>query len=180
MIELVDPADGSIHAVTVIGILDETIGSLFGLYAAQPTMDAIYHGTAATSRFVTLEDSGQAANVSREIESALLSHGVAGVSIHDELEAEQAQENGFLYIIQGFMGRGLLVGIAAVGVIAFRSGVEKPDRRIFEHALDALGIPEPNWGRSRWSATTSPGISGAPTRSAWSASGWSGTSATRW
>jgi HAD superfamily hydrolase (TIGR01549 family) len=24
-------------------------------------------------------------------------------------------------------------------------GVEKPDRRIFEHALDALGIPEPDW-----------------------------------
>jgi putative ABC transport system permease protein len=125
VIELVDPADGSIHAVTVIGILDETIGSLYGLYAAQPTVDAIYHGTAATSWFVALEDSGQAANVAREIESALLPHGVAGVSIHDELEAEQAQENGFLYIIQGFMGLGLLVGIAAVGVIAFRSVVER-------------------------------------------------------
>lgn len=34
-------------------------------------------------------------------------------------------ESGFLYIIEGFMGLGLLVGIAAVGVIAFRSVVER-------------------------------------------------------
>src|SRR3712207_8665848 len=29
----------------------------------------------------------------------------------------------------------------------FRSGCEKPDRRMFIHALDALGIPPEEWGR---------------------------------
>lgn len=37
----------------------------------------------------------------------------------------QKQQTGFLYIIQGFMGLGLLVGIAAAGVISFRSVVER-------------------------------------------------------
>ena len=37
----------------------------------------------------------------------------------------QAQSRGFLYLIQGFMGIGLFVGIAAVGVVAFRTVVER-------------------------------------------------------
>src|SRR3712207_7040662 len=30
----------------------------------------------------------------------------------------------------------------------FRSGCEKPDRRMFIHALDALGVPPEEWGRA--------------------------------
>ncbi len=125
IVEMLDPADGSTHVVTVIGVLDEEIGSLYGIYAAQPTIDAIYNRTVTTSWFVALDNPDLADETARDIESALLSYGVAGNSIHDELEEAQAQENGFLYIIEGFMGLGLLVGIAAVGVIAFRSVVER-------------------------------------------------------
>jgi putative ABC transport system permease protein len=52
------------------------------------------------------------------------------------LKGQQQQEAGFLYLIQGFMGLGLVVGIAAVGVIAFRSVVE---RRQQIGVLRALG-----------------------------------------
>src|SRR5690606_19483765 len=63
--------------------------------------------------------------VAKQVESALLRDGVEGVSIRDELRDAQKQESGFLYIIEGFMGLGLVVGVAAVGVIAFRSVVER-------------------------------------------------------
>jgi putative ABC transport system permease protein len=63
-------------------------------------------------------------------------NGVEAVSIRDELKDAQQQEAGFLYLIQGFMGLGLVVGIAAVGVIAFRSVVE---RRQQIGVLRALG-----------------------------------------
>jgi putative ABC transport system permease protein len=124
-LDLLSPGDGSTRQVTVIGIIDSKLGSLAGLYAGQPTIDTIYHQTATTSYFVALEDPDKAATISREIEAALLSSGVQGNSIRDELEEAQALENGFLYIIEGFMGLGLLVGIAAVGVISFRSVVER-------------------------------------------------------
>lgn len=123
--------------MTVIGIIDSKLGSLAGLYAGQPTIDTIYHQTAMTSYFVSLNDPDGAAVASREIEAALLSSGVQGNSIRDELEEAQALENGFLYIIEGFMGLGLLVGIAAVGVIAFRSVVE---RRQQIGVMPALGF----------------------------------------
>jgi putative ABC transport system permease protein len=111
--------------VTVIGVIDSTIGSLSGMFGAQETIDGVYGQTASTSYYVALSDSNQAAATAREIEAALLSSGVEGNSIYDELQEVQAQESGFLYIIEGFMGLGLLVGIAAVGVIAFRSVVER-------------------------------------------------------
>jgi putative ABC transport system permease protein len=124
-VELLDPADGSVHEVTVIGVLDAEIGSLYGMYAAQPTIDTIYHATAQTSYFVSLKQPDTADQAARDIESTLLNQGVSGASIRGELEDAQAQESGFLYIIEGFMGLGLLVGIAAVGVISFRSVVER-------------------------------------------------------
>lgn len=124
-VELVNPNDGNTHVVTVIGILDSEISSLYGLFAAQPTIDRIYGQTASTSYYVDLEDPDRASAVAKEIEAAMLTSGVQGISIADELEDSQRQANGFLYIIEGFMGLGLVVGIAAVGVIAFRSVVER-------------------------------------------------------
>jgi putative ABC transport system permease protein len=123
-VELLSP-DGSTRQVTVIGVIDSKIGSLYGMFGAQTTIDGIYGQTASTSYYVALRDPDQAASTAREVEAALLSKGVQGTSVRDELEAAQAQESGFLYIIEGFMGLGLLVGVAAVGVIAFRSVVER-------------------------------------------------------
>lgn len=125
MVDLLSPIDGSTYQVAVIGIIDSKISSLSGLYAAQPTIDTIFGKTAMTSYYVSLNNPDGAAAVSREIEAALLSNGVEGTSIRDELEEAQSLENGFLYIIEGFMGLGLIVGIAAVGVISFRSVVER-------------------------------------------------------
>jgi putative ABC transport system permease protein len=66
-----------------------------------------------------------AEELARQIESGLLRNGVESVSIKKAIEDGQRQSSGFLYIIQGFMGLGLVVGIAAIGVIAFRSVVER-------------------------------------------------------
>jgi putative ABC transport system permease protein len=47
------------------------------------------------------------------------------VSIKAEMDDQMALSRGFFYLMQGFMGLGLVVGIAAVGVIAFRTVVER-------------------------------------------------------
>ena len=59
-------------------------------------------------------------------------------SIRDELKDAQRQSTAFLYIFEGFMGLGLIVGVAAIGVIAFRSVVE---RRQQIGVLRAIGYP---------------------------------------
>ena len=52
-------------------------------------------------------------------------NGVQAVSIQEKIDEGRGQVMSFFYIIQGFMGLGLLVGVAAIGVIAFRSVVER-------------------------------------------------------
>jgi len=124
-VELMDPRTGQPHTVKVIGVIDSTIGSLHGFYMHQDTVDAIYGETSTTSYVLSLDDKDSADAFAKDVEAALLTNGVQGVSIADELKEMQKQEAGFTYIIEGFMALGLFVGVAAVGVIAFRSVVER-------------------------------------------------------
>ncbi|HEV2109476.1 MAG TPA: FtsX-like permease family protein, partial [Thermomicrobiales bacterium] len=127
-VEVERPGGGEPVTLTVIGVIDDQISSLFGLYAPRATVvgpGGIYQTPALTSYYVKASDPDQASSMAKAIEAALLTNGAQAVSIRDELEEFQSQNQVFLYIIQGFMGLGLLVGIAAVGVIAFRSVVER-------------------------------------------------------
>ncbi len=124
----VERPSGEPATLTVIGILDDEIGSLFGLFARESAVAGpagIYPEAASTSYYIRVADPEQADALAKDVEAALLRNGVQAVSILDELEEQQQQSTAFLYIIQGFMGLGLLVGIAAVGVIAFRNVVER-------------------------------------------------------
>ncbi len=132
----VDAPNGQPVPLTIIGVIDQKVSTLVGLYAPRQTIDPIYPTLATTSYFVTAKDHGRADAIAKEVEAALLPNGVQAVSIRDELKQGQSLFSGFLYLIQGFMGLGLIVGVAAIGVIAFRSVVE---RRQQIGVLRALG-----------------------------------------
>ena len=136
MIEL-EGSDGQAHEVTIIGVIDPSLSSFEGLYTNQSTTDAIYGQPAVTSYRIQLVDSDRSEAVAQEIESALLPFGVQGTSILAMLEEDQRETNGFFLILQAFMGLGMLVGVAAIGVIAFRNVV---DRRQQIGVLRALGF----------------------------------------
>jgi putative ABC transport system permease protein len=61
------------------------------------------------------------------------------------MEEFQAQQSGFMTVLQWFMGLGLIVGIAAVGVISYRAVVE---RRQQIGVLRALGFQAKTIGRA--------------------------------
>jgi putative ABC transport system permease protein len=144
-VELADPNGGPPHPIKIIGIIDSKISSLLGVYTNQATINAIYPKPTVSSYFVALRDPDRAETVATQIEHALLQHGVQATSIDEQLAESQRQSKGFLYIIQGFMGLGLVVGVAAVGVIAFRSVVE---RRQEIGMLRAIGFQRAMVGRS--------------------------------
>ncbi|MGH2532120.1 MAG: ABC transporter permease [Thermomicrobiales bacterium] len=127
---------GQPQPVTIIGVVDRAVGSLNGLYAPQNTIDAFYPRLAMTSYYIALDDPDQADDVAKDIEAALLANGVQAVSIADQLEEAQSSSTGFFAILQGFIGLGLFVGVAAIGVVAFRGVVE---RRQQIGVLRALG-----------------------------------------
>jgi putative ABC transport system permease protein len=136
-VELADPRTGQPRQVKIIGVIDSKIGSLFGVYANANTINEIYPRMTLNSYYIALSNPDHASDVAKSIEAKMLTQGVQATSIEDQLKDSQRLSTGFLYIIQGFMGLGLVVGIAAIGVIAFRSVVE---RRQQIGVLRALGF----------------------------------------
>ncbi len=126
-VELQSERLGKTETVTIIGVIDAGVSTLFGLYMPEQVFADLYGTPDFSNLFVRL-DNHPAANsgeVAKQIESALLTNGVEAASIQDEIDESVAFQTGFFKLLQGFMGLGLFVGIAALGVISFRSVVER-------------------------------------------------------
>jgi len=121
-----DPASKRTASVKVIGITNFGASSNFyGIYLSGETFKDVY-GPPDFSRFyVQLQPGTNSGKMAKAIEAALVTKGAQADSLKDQIKEQQATSNAFFYLIQGFMGMGLLVGTAAVGVIAFRSVVER-------------------------------------------------------
>lgn len=119
-------ADGNgTTEVTVIGVIDPSRSFLFGMYAAGPDLSAVVGENPTQTYFIKTGSGADSVEVARSIEAIVIKDGVRVRSIQAALEDAQSTSSGFLYMIQGFMGLGLIVGLAAVGVISFRSVVER-------------------------------------------------------
>ena len=118
---------GANERVTVIGFMDEIVEAIaFGLYMPDETFVRVYGETPDFESFyVRLANPDEAGDLAATTESTLIANGVQSFSIQDVLDDEQRENNQVLALIQGFMGLGLVVGIAALGVISFRSVVER-------------------------------------------------------
>src|SRR5690606_5522196 len=65
------------------------------------------------------------AEFAADIQGALRTSGVRAESIMEQIEEQQAFSSSFFTLMQGFMGLGLFVGLAALGVVSFRAVVER-------------------------------------------------------
>ena len=110
--------------VTVIGQMDDP-GDIFwlGIIVQRDTVVAAFPDS-DTQRFViqTVGGIDQEA-FAKSIESSLPQ--ASAESFQKLLDDQRAASQGFLLLFQGFMGLGLIIGIAALGVIAFRAVVER-------------------------------------------------------
>lgn len=72
-----------------------------------------------------LADSSRAEEITRVLETVFIEHGMSATAIVADIEENQSQNNAFNQLFQGFMGLGLLVGVASLGVVSFRAVVER-------------------------------------------------------
>jgi putative ABC transport system permease protein len=133
-VDVRDQRTGVARQVTIIGVLDQTmnvsnglgVGEGAGLLMNDSTFQQIFPPDRQnTAYFIALKQAGDSKAVKFGIKAALVRNGVQAVDLRDELQKSQQQSQGFLYLLQGFLGIGLFVGIAALGVIALRSVVER-------------------------------------------------------
>lgn len=133
--------------LTIIGVMEAEYSMFFGYYLSAPTLAEIAPDEmpmASTYSF-KLDDSRDASEVAADMEKALLQFGAQGIDVAEMMEEFQAQQNGLMTVLQWFMGLGLIVGVAAVGVISFRAVVE---RRQQIGVLRALGFQAQTIGRA--------------------------------
>ncbi len=115
---------------TVVGVLDQFADSF-----ENPSTDIYMHHSVLQElsdkpvpfveyKFM-LSDPSRAGEITRLLETTFIDNGMRARSIGEVISEERAQGNAFNQLFQGFMGLGLLVGVAALGVVAFRAVVER-------------------------------------------------------
>jgi putative ABC transport system permease protein len=116
-------ADGQVQQFTVIGVM----GSAPSFFGAMMNGDAAAGlGFGESNRtFLRLPEGVEARPVANAIESEFSRSGLQTTLLKEQLEASQQSVRSIFYLIQGFIGLGLLIGIAALGVITIRAVVER-------------------------------------------------------
>ncbi|MEO6043712.1 MAG: FtsX-like permease family protein [Tepidiformaceae bacterium] len=131
---LQDPGTGTTTTVTVIGVMKEA-GDTFlalgdpngtgigGLVTARQTLLDTYPASRGQRFYLSLQPGTNRDAYAKKVESGLVQ--ASADSLQTLLDDQQAIQNGFLLVFQGFMGLGLVVGIAALAVVASRAVVER-------------------------------------------------------
>jgi putative ABC transport system permease protein len=115
------------HKVQVIGVLEDdttlAAGDLQGNEAALRTLRSV--PVLGDEIFVKVAEGSDAHDVAAAIEGAFVASGLNASVLADEYAQRQRLTGGALQLLQGFMALGLLVGIAALGVISIRAVIER-------------------------------------------------------
>ena len=97
-----------------------------GISTSQPTLATAFPGRARpTIHYFTTAPGVDPDGRPARLESAFLANGLEAQSIREVVDDAVAANLTFNRLIQGFMGLGLVVGVAALGVISARAVVER-------------------------------------------------------
>jgi putative ABC transport system permease protein len=125
-VDAVDPLTGTTLHLTVIGVLSDSAPyAMSGITVGQATLAPFGDRARPSVHHLAVRPGADPDTVARRVEAALLDRGAEAKSYREILHDAVASSNVFLRLIQGFMALGLIVGVAALGVITARSAVER-------------------------------------------------------
>lgn len=137
-IQAKDPNTGTVRDLRVIGVVEDTAFYAGDVMTSQKTLEGLAGGPVpAQSYMFDLAGGANAEAVAKDLEQSFAQNGLQTTALKGEIEDNAAANTIFNDLLTGFMALGLLVGIAALGVIAARSVVE---RRQQIGMLRALGF----------------------------------------
>ncbi|MGA7922561.1 MAG: FtsX-like permease family protein, partial [Thermoplasmata archaeon] len=119
---LTNPADGNRTTVTVIGIMTQSL--VTGVFVSPPTAAALGISEKEVF-FLTLQPGASATRAAQVAKAAFFPYGLVVLNIADLLATSIASTEGVIGLLQIFVGLGLAVGIAAMGIVALRAVVER-------------------------------------------------------
>jgi putative ABC transport system permease protein len=126
-IDVRDPLTGKSTQLTVIGVLAETAPlEMAGISTSQQQLTAVFGDRAQPT--VHLFALGRGVNptaTAKKLESGFLANGMHADALSKLLNDAVSGSLTFNALVEGFMGLGLIVGVAALGVISARAVVER-------------------------------------------------------
>jgi len=137
-IQAQDPHTGSEQRLRVIGVMGQQAFYAGGVITSQDTVNSLLSQSVLPLAYMfQLKDGIDAETTAKALEATFVEHGMQAEVMAEEIRENASASLMINNLLQGFMGLGLLVGIAALGVIAARSVVE---RRKQIGVLRALGF----------------------------------------
>jgi putative ABC transport system permease protein len=140
-IEMRDPRTNRVMRLTVIGTVDQSSDyytPAAGVYTGQSTLMTAHDVVPPSNVYLFRVAPGQNVHhTALVLGSAFLANGLDVKETQVEYQGSVALDVGIDNLLEGFIGLGVIVGIAALGVIATRSVVE---RRQHIGMLRALGL----------------------------------------
>ena len=133
-----DPQTGVTKHLTVIGVLKDTASfAMAGILTSQDALSAFGDRVQPAINYLEVAPGVNPTAAAKQLESVFLDHGVQADSIDKLLGDVMDQSRTFQRLVLGFLGLGLVVGVAALGVISARAVVE---RRQHIGVLRAIGF----------------------------------------
>jgi len=129
-IEVRDPRTGTVIPLTIIGVTDrlsDAFGELGrGIIASRKELDAAIPFQIPTTNYrFKAADGVEVSTLSKSLESAFRENGMESEVLAELVDDIAAANRAFNYLFTNFMGLGLLVGIASLGVVSLRAVVER-------------------------------------------------------
>ena len=136
-VEILEPQTDTHINYTVIGILNLVADNEGSIIVPKESIDrALPFAVPVTTYRFRTATGVNAKEASRTLEASFLENGAEAVTLKEVIDEEVAVNNAFNNLLIGFMGMGLIVGVAALGVISLRAVVE---RRQHVGVLRAIG-----------------------------------------
>lgn len=125
-IQIFDPSSNSQWTYTIIGILNNGNDHENQLVTSKDKIEDIFGFTIPSTiyRFRAV-DGIDLDSVTKNLETTFIRNGMETVNLQEKVRSEAAQSRAFNRLFTAFMGLGLIVGIAALGVISMRAVVER-------------------------------------------------------
>jgi putative ABC transport system permease protein len=126
-VDVRDPETGASTTLTVIGVLKDSAPlSMMGISTSQRTAAGVFGPRAPVSvYYLALRPGADAKAVASRLESRFLTNGVEAQALSEALSDTVGASLTLGRLIEAFMGLGLIVGVAALGVISARAVVER-------------------------------------------------------
>ena len=109
-----------------------------GLYASDDLSEQLWTNVRPITRYYISTADGLEDSIAAEIQGRWPEQGVETATFRSRADDELESQEGFLQMLQGYLGLGLLIGIAGLGVVLIRAVRE---RRRELGMLAAIGVP---------------------------------------